>query len=99
MRNEISPSLLFMKNQQQSKTDMKQAMKLRVLILTGLFFMGIVCAYAQGGPGGGLDNEDPSATAVPIDGGLGFLLGAGVALGVKKGYDYRNRKKQEAGGK
>lgn len=38
----------------------------------------------------------PPATpaAVPIDGGLGFLLAAGAGLGAKKAWDLRKQKNQ-----
>lgn len=34
----------------------------------------------------------PSPAAVPIDGGLGFLLVAGAGLGAKKAWDLRKQK-------
>ena len=37
----------------------------------------------------------PDVLDNPIDGGLGLLLGAGVAYGAKKLRDHRNRKREE----
>ncbi|WP_035758140.1 PID-CTERM protein-sorting domain-containing protein [Hugenholtzia roseola] len=45
-------------------------------------------------PGGG--GPPPVVTAVPIDGGVTFLLAAGAAYGAKKLYDYRKSQKGEA---
>lgn len=54
------------------------------LVLLVMFLPSIVMAQ----PGDGGDNPD-----VPIDGGLGLLLAAGVGYGVKK---YRDNLKKEA---
>lgn len=43
-----------------------------------------------GGPGG-----DPDAE-IPIDGGIGLLIAAGVAYGAKKAYDKREKEKRSA---
>lgn len=61
------------------------------------FCVAAVFVKAQGGsnPGDPFDGGDPGGTpsgAVPLDGGLSLLLGAGVAYGVKKGFDTRKRK-------
>jgi hypothetical protein len=59
-----------------------------IVITTGLFFATPLLAVTQpGGPGG-----DPDAE-IPIDGGIGLLIAAGVAYGAKKAYD--KRKKEE----
>lgn len=39
-----------------------------------------------------LDNPGVDPDLIPIDGGLGFLLAAGVGYGVKKARDYRKKK-------
>ena len=48
------------------------------------------------GPGGptepGTGNQPPPEGAVPVDGGLAFLLVAGASYGAKKAYDYRKNK-------
>lgn len=52
-----------------------------------------VVSYAQtfGGP----PSFTPDVLDNPIDGGLGILLGAGVAYGAKKLRDKRNQDKQD----
>jgi hypothetical protein len=48
--------------------------------------------FAQGPDSGGPDGEpggDPDL--IPIDGGLGFLLAAGVGYGVKKARDMKKK--------
>jgi hypothetical protein len=52
-----------------------------------------VISYAQtfGGP----PSFGPDVLDNPIDGGLGILLGAGVAYGAKKLRDKRNQNKQD----
>ncbi len=42
-----------------------------------------------GGPGGD-PGGDPDL--IPVDGGLGFLLAAGVGYGVKKAREYKKKK-------
>ena len=63
-----------------------------------LMLVGNVIAFAQppAGPpptapptGGGPPCWDPEC--IPIDGGVGFLIVAGAALGAKKIYDHRNK--------
>jgi len=67
---------------------------LRRLALSGLFVLGAQIAAAQpggGGPGGPPGGGPPPCwppPCVPIDGGLGVLIVAGIALGGKKLYDY-----------
>jgi len=36
---------------------------------------------------------NPLGGAVPVDGGLAFLLAAGAGYGANKAYDYRKKKK------
>jgi hypothetical protein len=45
----------------------------------------------EGGGGAG-DPGGPQSGAVPVDGGLAFLLVAGAGYGAKKAYDYRKNK-------
>ncbi len=66
-------------------------------LLISLFFicLNIIAQDEEfgGGPGGGPGGEpggDPDL--IPIDGGLGFLLAAGVGYGVKKAREFRRRK-------
>lgn len=57
-----------------------------------------VIAFAQP-PGGPPPTAPPTGTeppcwepdCIPVDGGLGFLIAAGAALGVKKIYNHRNK--------
>jgi hypothetical protein len=39
------------------------------------------------------DNVDDLVDMVPLDGGLSILLGAGIALGAKKAYQYSKERK------
>lgn len=53
---------------------------------------------AGGGPGGPPAGGPPPCwppPCVPVDGGLGFLIAAGVALGGKKLYDLRKNNNNE----
>ena len=61
--------------------------------LLAAFVVLATVVNAQGGPvdPGGDPGSTPTS-AVPLDGGLSLLLGAGVAYGVKKGFDSRKRK-------
>ncbi len=60
-----------------------------------VFFMAInMWTFAQppGGPppGGGTTGGDPPCwdpACIPIDGGIGFLIAAGAALGIRKLYN------------
>ena len=63
-------------------------------LFTFLMILSVAFVQAQGDPGdpfGGDPGGSPSG-AVPLDGGLALLLGAGAAFGIKKGYDYRKKK-------
>ena len=48
-------------------------------ILILLVFLSVLATAQSNGPG--LPGDDPD---VPIDGGVGFLIAAGIAFGVKK---------------
>jgi len=59
------------------------------------FIMISITSYAQGpGDGDGGPGGDPGGDPdlIPIDGGLGFLLAAGVSYGVKKARDLRKNR-------
>jgi len=47
--------------------------------------------FADRNKPGGDPLGDPSGNAVPIDGGLVFLLVAGLGLGIWKAYEFRRR--------
>lgn len=64
-------------------------------IVIMLFFSPLI-SFAQTAPfpdsGGGPPCDGPFGPVCPIDGGLSFLIAAGVAYGGKKAYDvYRNQ--------
>ena len=83
-------------------------MTIKKIYLTAILLAGVICAMSQGTPGGGgggggntqpgggfdpgTGNEPPPSGAVPVDGGLGLLLAAGVGYGVKKAYNSRKHK-------
>lgn len=60
-------------------------------------FADVLSAQPSSGPppGGGSTGDDPPCfdpPCIPIDGGLGFLIAAGAALGGKKIYNSYNKK-------
>lgn len=60
---------------------------LKWVIASICFILIALPSFAQG-PGGD-PGGDPDL--IPIDGGLGFLLAAGVGYGVKKARDFRKK--------
>mgnify|MGYP000675191497 FL=1 len=76
-----------------------------ILLVVAVFILEAVynLSYAQppGGlpPGGGASGSEPPCwdpNCVPIDGGVGFLIAAGVALGGKKLYNNYKSNKQDS---
>jgi hypothetical protein len=67
------------------------------LVLVGVAFEVALFAQPPGGPppgGGGSAGSTPPCwqpECIPVDGGLGFLLVAGAALGAKKINDHRKK--------
>ncbi len=62
-------------------------------MLAGLIFTAIAHAQASDPP-----SFDSGVTdLVPLDGGLSILLGAGIALGAKKAYQYSKERKNNMG--
>ncbi|MBL4657265.1 MAG: hypothetical protein JKX73_04640 [Flavobacteriales bacterium] len=59
-----------------------------VIVVGGCLFAydDAVAAGPPGPPGGGGDPPCWPAPCVPIDGGIGFLIAAGLAYGGKKAY-------------
>ncbi len=49
----------------------------------------IICMIVFVGAAVAQPSIDPPGSAVPLDGGIGFLLAAGIAYGSKKIYDQR----------
>lgn len=68
-----------------------------VVAMIAPLFWDVLLAQPSSGPplGGATGNEPPcfDPPCIPIDGGLGFLVAAGVALGGKKIYDATSKKK------
>ena len=69
---------------------MKQSFILKQLTLIFFFCLSAVLVFAQGGPG---DPGGGPVGAIPVDGGLAFLLAAGVGYGAKKVWDGRKSRK------
>jgi hypothetical protein len=69
---------------------------LKWLVATICFILITLPTFSQGPgeEGGGGPGGDPGGDPdlIPIDGGLGFLLAAGVGYGVKKARDFRRKK-------
>jgi hypothetical protein len=67
----------------------------RFTIVTIGFILLFLLAEAQPSSGGGGPAAcfPPATPCVPIDGGIGFLVAAGIALGGKKAFQYNQRKK------
>lgn len=63
----------------------------KLILLTSFLIIGII-VNAQPDPGGDPGSQPPPGGAVPVDGGLVFLLAAGAGYGAKKAYDYRKNK-------
>lgn len=64
------------------------------IVVLGIMLIG-VSAFSQvpDPPGGGLPPcGEPFGSVCPIDGGISFLIAAGVALGGKKAYDLKKSK-------
>jgi len=68
---------------------MKNIIKISFALLLALAIG--TSAFAQGEPGFDDDVED-----TPIDGGIGLLVGAGIAYGIKKAYNLKKEKEQDA---
>lgn len=62
------------------------------LALAAFFAVAIASAQVPDPPGGGAPPcGEPFGTVCPIDGGVSFLIAAGVALGGKKAYELRKK--------
>lgn len=74
---------------------MKQAAIFKRLLFIFSLCLSAALVFAQGGPGdpGGDPGGGPIG-AIPVDGGLAFLLAAGVGYGAKKAYDRKKKSKE-----
>lgn len=65
-----------------------------IVVLTAVAFSPLVAKSLAPDPPGGTPPpcEDPFGAPCPIDGGVSFLVAAGLALGGKKAYDLNKRK-------
>jgi hypothetical protein len=63
---------------------MNKSFKFLIVVLTLITFSQLATA-------GGPPPPPANPAAVPIDGGLGFLLAAGVGLGAKKAWNLRKK--------
>jgi hypothetical protein len=75
---------------------------LRKFLLVAVLFLASQSLYGQppaGPPPGGTTGTPPPdcwpAPCIPVDGGIGFLVLAGAALGGKKIYDANKRKAEK----
>ena len=62
------------------------------LVISPFFFNEAFSAGPPGPPGGGGGPPCWPPPCIPIDGGIGFLIAAGIAFGGKKAYDFTKRK-------
>ena len=64
------------------------------IMITFLFLAVDIFAQGPGDEGGGGPGGEPGGDPdlIPVDGGLGFLLAAGVGYGVKKAREYKRKK-------
>lgn len=76
--------------------------KMLLLLIVTFFCANLALAQDElDGPGGPCDPDLPPEAcdpdvAVPLDGGAGMLVAAGVAYGIKKIRDKRKQNKEEA---
>ncbi len=65
---------------------------LTLALLTAPFVLPEVLGSGVPGGGGSGGNPNPGGTQnVPVSGGVGFLVAAGLGYGVKKYYDWKNQ--------
>lgn len=63
-----------------------------LMVVAALFIVATASAQVPEPPGGGAPPcGEPFGTVCPIDGGVSFLIAAGVALGGKKAYELRKK--------
>lgn len=71
---------------------MRSILRLTVLFSTAL--LPLAGVLAQGGPPVGGPPPCWPPPCIPVDGGISYLIGAGLMLGAKRAYDLRKRAKQ-----
>lgn len=59
----------------------------KILLLTALMLSSASEIFSQPPP-------PPPPTNIPIDGGLGWLIAAGIAFGAKKSFDFNKKNKK-----
>ncbi len=73
---------------------MKQTKLMIRFFLVVVFCLSAAMVFAQNpGDPGGNPGGNPIG-AIPVDGGLAFLLAAGVGYGAKKAYDRKKKSKE-----
>jgi hypothetical protein len=70
-------------------------MKMRSFIKIPAIVLAFVCISlaSQAQPGGGGPDPDPPVNGVPLDGGFGILVAAGIAYAAKRKHDSRMKAK------
>jgi len=66
----------------------------KIILTVSFLLVNVAFLIAQAPPGGG-PTGDPIGGAVPIDGGISFLVAAGIAYAGKKFYDKKKENKTE----
>jgi len=66
------------------------------ILVLGIMLVGVTASsQVPDPPGGGFPPcGEPFGSVCPIDGGISFLIAAGVALGGKKAYDLKKSKSE-----
>jgi hypothetical protein len=78
---------MYMSHKKLKKLMMQPVIKMTLLRVTGVLFLIGQCQslLAQNNPGD--PGGDPGL--IPVDGGLAFLVAAGLGYGAKKAYDFK----------
>ena len=66
----------------------------RLAVLFSAVVLPLAGVLAQGGPPVGGPPPCGPPPCIPVDGGISYLIGAGLVLGAKRAYDIRKRSKQ-----
>jgi hypothetical protein len=68
-----------------------QKLKYPFIVLAFLAFSSVCVAEDGIDPGGSGEGNPDEQTNIPFDGGVGLLVAAGVAYGIRKKYDDRKK--------